>query len=67
MKELVQYFFDTVNVLESKIQIFGIYPFENKNSLLKKKEATLYKNFGLNLLNQILKEKYTPEEIKILP
>ena len=63
MKELVQYFLDTVNVLESKIQIFGIYPFENKNSL-SEKEATLYKNFGLNLLNQILKEKYTPEEIK---
>lgn len=63
MKELVQYFLDTVNVLESKIQIFGIYPFENKNAL-SEKEATVYKNFGLNSLNQILKEKYTPEEIK---
>lgn len=65
MRELIGYFLDILNLDVDKIQVYGIYPNENKNSK-NESEANLYKDFGINILNQMLKEKYSEEELKSL-
>lgn len=65
MRELIGYFLDIVNITDDKIQIYGIYPNENKNSK-NETQANLYKDFGVKILSEMLKKKYTEEELKNL-
>jgi hypothetical protein len=65
MIELIGYFLEIVNLNDDKIQVLGIYPTENKNAN-SEKEASLYKDFGISFLTEILKSKYKEEELKNL-
>lgn len=61
-KELIGYFLDTVSFDTSKIQIIGTYSTErpwDKNQEI----AEARRKIGLSILNEVLKEKYTDEQI----
>jgi len=62
MKELVGFFLDTVSFDHSKIKIIGTYPTEknldNKEELSKK-----FRDVGVSIFNEVVKEKYKDEEI----
>lgn len=65
MRELIGYFLDIVDLTNDKIQIFGIYPSENKNTS-NDTQANLYKDFGVKILSEMLKNKYSEEDLKNL-
>lgn len=65
MRELIGYFLDIVNINEDKIQIFGIYPSENKNTT-NDTQANTYKDFGVKIITEMLKTKYSEEDLKNL-
>lgn len=54
MKELLGYFLDTITPELTKINVFGIYSKENAVN----KNVESYKNFGLQILDEVIKDKY---------
>lgn len=64
-KDLLSYLLDLISFDEHKIQVFGIYPAEQPN-VNNPKLAENRKNKGVDLLMEVLNEKYTEEEISKL-
>jgi hypothetical protein len=61
-KELIGYFLDVVSFDASKIQIFGTFPTERLGDR-NQEIADARRQIGLSLFNEVLKEKYTDEQI----
>lgn len=64
-KELIGYFLDTVSFKNSKVQIIGTFATERPLSQ-NQEIAEARKKVGIALLDEVLKEKYTEEQIKEL-
>jgi hypothetical protein len=61
-KELLGYLLSLISFEDSKIQVFGIYA-KDLNNNQSAELALNKKKIGFDLLNEVLKEKYTNEQI----